>query len=107
MNTDTKPKRQVIFGVDDPNRVKQARAIREIEGEVVPLTDAQKAQGGIVSMIVTMKKVQENTPEVEAKLNKDTMSDNNGGRITFNEDLVGSKVIKGVEERSQDSIKKK
>lgn len=106
MNTDTKPKRQVIFGVDDPNRVKQAQIIRETNGEAVALTDTQKSQG-IVSMIVTMKKVQENTPEVEAQLNKDTMSDNNGGRITFNEDLVGSTVIKGVEERSQDSIKKK
>jgi len=106
MNTDTKPKRQVIFGVDDPNRVKQAQVIRQTNGEAIPLTDTQKSQG-IVSMIDTMKKVHENTPEAEAKLNKDTMSDNNGGRITFNEDLVGSNVIKGVEERSQDSIKKK
>lgn len=106
MNTDTKPKRQVIFGVDDPDRIKQAQANRETDGEVVPLTDDQKTQG-VVSMIVTMKKVQSNTSEAEAKQNKDSMSDNNGGRITFNEDFVGSNVIRGVEEKGQQSIKKK
>lgn len=47
--------------------------------------------------MMTMKKVQDNTSVEEAELNKNSLSDNNGGRITFNEELVGSNVIKDAE----------
>lgn len=105
MNTNVKPKRQVIFGVEgSPSDIVKARASRTTDGEFIPITDPKSP---IVGLVVSMKKVQSNTPETEAKLNKDSMSDNKGGRITFNEDLAGSKVIRGVEDRSVNSIKKK
>ncbi len=101
MNTKLPSKPRVIFGVEDPSRIKR----RDMTGVFVPMSNTQAKPNPVVELVDAMKKVKTDTPE--AKLNTDSMSDNNGGRITFNEDLAGSNVIKGVEDRSQDSIKKK
>lgn len=49
----------------------------------------------LVSLVDSMRQINTNRPD--AQLNKDSMSDNNGGRITFNEDLKCSNVIRGKE----------
>lgn len=67
-----------------------------------PPTDSQQA---IVSLVHEMQKVKTDTPE--AKLNKDSMSDNNGGRITFNDELTKSQTFKGVEDPTRLPNKKR
>ena len=100
MNSDIHPKMQVFFGVEDPSKLRRPNT--QI-GQAQP--DPQTAPTGalssqtnnpIIKVVETLSKVDISSPE--AKLNKDSMKDNNGGRIKFNDDLTRSQTLKGVED---------
>lgn len=55
---------------------------------VMPHAQPQTPSQVLPELVNTMKSVNTSTPE--AKLNETSMSDNNGGRITFNEDKIST-----------------
>ena len=61
-------------------------------GVSVQPTTRNAPQSPITDLVSKMQSVNVNTPE--ARLNVGSISDGKGGRIEFNEDLKGSKVIK-------------
>ena len=50
----------------------------------------------IIKVVETLSKIDTSSPE--AKLNKNSMKDNKGGRIKFNDELTRSQTLKGVED---------
>jgi len=62
----------------------------------VALSQPNNSHSNMTELVSQMQSVKTDTPE--AKLNKSTMDDNNGGRITFNDDFLTSKTFKGVED---------
>lgn len=93
---------QVFFGIEDPSRIRRPTQI----GQAQP--DPQTAPTGalspqpsnpIIKVVETLSKVDTSSPE--AKLNKDSMNDNNGGRIKFYDELTRSQTLKGVEDSTR------
>ncbi len=70
MNTKLPSKSGIIFGTEDPSRIKR----REVTGVFVPIGSTQVKANPVMELVDAMKKVKTDTPE--AKLNKDSMSDN-------------------------------
>ncbi len=111
----TNGKMQIFYGVDNPASIKKPNQAGNIPSNTTSAPDVAHSpqqrppqpsnQPTITQLVQTMKHVKTDTPE--AKLNKDSMVDNHGNRITFNDEAVRSQTFKGVEDPSRLPIKKK
>lgn len=118
MSPDTRPKMQVFFGIEDPSRIRLPNLTGHIPAKPqtathVALSSQSQPQNHqvapnnnpIVNVMQELQKVDLSSPEAE--LNKDSMDDGRGGRITFNDELTGSTTFKGVEDPTRLPNKKK
>lgn len=110
----TNGKMQIFYGVENPDSIKKPNEAGNIQTDfqstprVAPQPEStvpQSSVNPITQLVQTLQSVKTDTPE--AKLNKDSMVDSNGNRITFNDELTGSKTFKGVEDPSKLPNKKK
>lgn len=73
---------------NSPNQSNVGQSNAPVQQPVMPQGQPQSPSQVLPELVNTMKSVNTNTPE--AKLNETSMSDNNGGRITFNEDKINT-----------------
>lgn len=102
MSSDARPKMQVFFGIEDPSRIRRPTQIGQDQPDpqtATPVALSPQTNNPIIKVVETLSKIDTSSPE--AKLNKDSMADNNGGRIKFNDELTGSQTLKGVEDPSR------
>lgn len=110
----TNGKMQIFYGVENPASIKKPNQSGNIPTDTTSAPDLalspqqtppQSSVQPITQIVKTLQSVKADTPE--AKLNKDSMTDKSGRRITFNDELTGSQTFKGVEDPSRLPIKKK
>ena len=110
----TNGKMQIFYGVDNPASIKKPIQSGNVPTNNISAPDValspqstppQTSIQPITQLVQTMKSVQTDSPE--AQLNKDSMIDNQGKRITFNDAETRSQTFKGVEDPSRLPIKKK
>lgn len=110
----TNGKMQIFYGVENPTSIKKPNQSGNVPTSTTDATDValspqpispQSSTQPITQLVQTMQSVKTDTPE--ATLNKDSMADKSGKRITFNDELTGSQTFKGVEDQSILLIKEK
>jgi len=110
----TNGKMQIFYGVENPASIKKPNQAGDIPTSHTSAPDValsaqptppQSSDQPITQLVQTMQSVKTDTPE--ATLNKDSMTDKSGKRITFNDEFTGSKTFKGVEDPNRLLIKKK
>jgi hypothetical protein len=110
----TNGKMQIFYGVENPASIKTPNQSGKVPTNNISAPDVahspqqtpqQSSVQPITQIVKTLQSVKTDTPE--AKLNKDSMTDSKGKRITFNDELTGSQTFKGVEDPSRLPIKKK
>ncbi len=103
----TNGKMQIFYGVDNPASIKKPNQAGNVPTKTTDATGValstqptapQTSPQPITELVGSMKKVKTDTPE--AKLNKDSMVDNHGNRITFNDEETRSQTFKGVDDPS-------
>jgi len=112
----TNGKMQIFYGVENPASIKKPNQAGNVPTSNISAPDvalspqpspspSQTSAQPITQLVQSMKSIKIDTPEAE--LNKDSMTDKNGKRITFNDELTGSATFKGVEDPDRLLIKKK